>query len=236
MKKNTMMRFASVLLVAVLLTTCVISGTFAKYIESGNYDGSEAKVALWGVDVTVTANGDFTQTYATDLDPAAQDSTPEDIETVVSAGYKTLAPGTEGNLATITITGTPEVAVNVKTEATLTLENWTVGGADYCPIVFTVGTVNYLIGTEADTPTMVYCDDVADLIATVEGALEVDVNYAPNTPLADTNNRTISWAWAFETGADDDAKAANNVKDTALGNANAATIQLDLTTTVTQID
>ena len=38
MKKNTMMRIASVLLVAVLLSTCAISGTFAKY--TSQYTGS----------------------------------------------------------------------------------------------------------------------------------------------------------------------------------------------------
>ena len=38
MKKNVMMRVASALLVAVLLSTCTISGTFAKYVttSSGN--------------------------------------------------------------------------------------------------------------------------------------------------------------------------------------------------------
>ena len=34
MKKNKMMRIASALLVAVILTTCAISGTFAKYVTS----------------------------------------------------------------------------------------------------------------------------------------------------------------------------------------------------------
>lgn len=47
MKKNNVMRIASALLVAVLLTTCAISGTFAKYTTSfsGN---SAARVAKWG--------------------------------------------------------------------------------------------------------------------------------------------------------------------------------------------
>ena len=34
MKKNKMMRLASFLLIAVLLTTSVISGTFAKYVTT----------------------------------------------------------------------------------------------------------------------------------------------------------------------------------------------------------
>ena len=45
MKTNKMMRIASVLLVAVLLTTCVISGTFAKYTTTVSAT-STANVAI----------------------------------------------------------------------------------------------------------------------------------------------------------------------------------------------
>ena len=48
-----MMRVASALLVAVLLSTCAISGTFAKYVTEGS--GSDtARVAKFGVTVTAT--------------------------------------------------------------------------------------------------------------------------------------------------------------------------------------
>lgn len=47
MKKNMMMRIASVLLVAVLLSTCAISGTFAKYTSSAS-GSDKARVAYWG--------------------------------------------------------------------------------------------------------------------------------------------------------------------------------------------
>ena len=49
MKKNRMMRLASILLVCVLLTTSVISGTFAKYTTSQDASDS-ARVAHWGFD------------------------------------------------------------------------------------------------------------------------------------------------------------------------------------------
>ena len=48
MKKNVMMRVASALLVAVLMTTCAISGTFAKYTSSKT-DSDSARVAVWGL-------------------------------------------------------------------------------------------------------------------------------------------------------------------------------------------
>ena len=47
MKKNTFMRVASALLVAVLLTTCAIAGTFAKYTTEVSSEDS-ARVAYWG--------------------------------------------------------------------------------------------------------------------------------------------------------------------------------------------
>ena len=52
MKKNVLMRAASGLLVATMLTTCAISGTFAKYVTQDN-GGDIARVAKWGVVVQV---------------------------------------------------------------------------------------------------------------------------------------------------------------------------------------
>ena len=48
MKTNKIMRVASVLLVAVLLTTCAISGTFAKYTAAASASAT-ARVALWDI-------------------------------------------------------------------------------------------------------------------------------------------------------------------------------------------
>ena len=61
MKTNKMMRLASVLLVAVLLSTCAISGTFAKYVTTKEASDS-ARVAKFGV--TITASGKtFAEAY-----------------------------------------------------------------------------------------------------------------------------------------------------------------------------
>ena len=58
MKKNRMMRLASVLLVCVLLTTSVISGTFAKYTTT-NTASDEARVAYWGFDAAANITFDL---------------------------------------------------------------------------------------------------------------------------------------------------------------------------------
>ncbi len=49
--KNKMMRIASILMVAVLLTVCAVSSTFAKYVTSVNV-GDAARVAKWGIVIT----------------------------------------------------------------------------------------------------------------------------------------------------------------------------------------
>ena len=227
MKKNRMMRVASALMVAVLLSTCAISGTFAKYITEKESTDT-ARVAKFGVDLAVTVDGAFATEY--DADTTATDKLGVAIaKTVVASSTDSdnlVAPGTKGDLmASATIAGTPEVAVNVKQEATLVLTGWEVNGTYYCPLVITVdGTKFY---------GMDYTS-AAEFIAAVEAALDSDVNYAPNTDL--TESHSVTWAWAFE---GTDGKQTDEL-DTALGNYAAKTGDIEISFTykviVTQID
>ena len=226
MKKNKALRLASVLMMACLLTTCVISGTFAKYVTSK--EGSDtAYVAKWGV--TITPNAEFASEYATD-DASV-------VGTIANSVIKTdgnvVAPGTEGEMMSIDLAGTPEVAVAVTYDAELTLANWTVDGTYYCPIVIKVGDVSFE-GTSYSSA------------AAFEDAVEKEIednykgNYAPGTNLdtdASVKKPAITWSWAFRTGTSDAEKTANDEKDTKLGDAaTAATITLSIRTTLTQID
>lgn len=227
MMKNKMMRIASVLLVAVLLSTCAISGTFAKYVTSKESTDT-ARVAKFGVDLAVTVDGAFATEY--DADTTANDEHGIAIaKTVVAAADdqdNLVAPGTKGDLmASATIDGTPEVAVNVKQEATLVLTGWEVEGTYYCPLVITVD------GTEFYGMSYTSAEE---FIAAVEAALDSDVNYEPNTDLAESHS--VTWEWAFE---GTDGKQTNE-KDTALGNYAAKTGDIEISftykVTVTQID
>lgn len=221
MKKNTMMRIASVLLVVVLLTTSVISGTFAKYVTSGTGSDS-ARVAKFGV--AITANG---ETFAKEYD--THDAGYGAITKSVVSTDKVVAPGTSGNMGSMTLAGTPEVAVKVNYVADLAIsDNWKVEGAFYCPIKINVE------GTVVDGATF---DNKADFEAAVEALINGwTKSYAPGVDLSTTgtDSVSVSWEWPFSI---DDAKDA---KDTWLGNqaaaGNAATIALTITTTVTQID
>ncbi len=208
MKKNRIFRVAAFLLIAVMITTCTISGTFAKYVTSDTADDT-ARVAKWGVEVVVTGDDAFGAKY--------NDAIVADGTKVVSANGtdKVLAPGTNGTLTTIEISGSPEVMVNVACNVTLTLSNWTasyingegenVNGEDKCPVVFVVTvdgaqTTFKIDGTNTDS---------AKLAAAVEKAIEDAINrnnVSANTPLA--KNVSVTWAWAID---------GNDEYDTALG-------------------
>lgn len=223
MKKNTMMRFASVLLVAVLLTTCVISGTFAKYTVAQTGTDT-AQVAKWGV--AITANG---ATFAGMYVDAEHTGDAADAAVVASGSYKLVAPGTEGDMVAMEISGSPEVDVKVTYASTLTLT----GFDAYCPIEITVGATTYKVGTGEAPAGYQYVDDVTALKGAVEAAINgYTAFYEANTDLSGATTPVVSWAWAFN--GNDDAQ------DTVLGDAaaagNAATIELSVITTVSQED
>lgn len=234
-KKNVLMRSAGLLLVLVLVTSCFVGSTFAKYTV-GDKGTATARVAKFGV--AVTASGDmFAKTYATDDQSAGA------IANSVASTENVVAPGTkkEGFVAA-TITGTPEVAVRVSYKldaADLVIDGWNLAdGSFYCPLVFRIKAAdggNTVISGTGFTKV----NEMKAALVNAVAAYTKD--YAPGTDLSDQNadTLTISWEWPFETGADAE-KPANNVKDTYLGDqaaaGNAAKIQLTLATTVTQID
>ena len=227
MKKNTMMRVASALLVAVLLSTCAISGTFAKYVTAKEAVDT-ARVAKWGVTINVDNYSVFTNKYTKD-DTTATFTGDYSVES--KAGDDVLAPGTSGTFAGIAITGTPEVAVEVAVEAKSVdvSSNWTVGTEFYCPITIKVGSTT-VSGLDYASET-----EFEGAIATALAAQTAQ--YKPNTDLSTVNaNLDISWAWAFEGAA---GGKQTDVKDTALGdkavNENL-TISIVAEVSVTQID
>ena len=233
-KKNWALRTAGIMLVLVLATSCFVGGTFAKYVTSGN-GADSARVAKFGVEVT----GDPTL-FSTQYEKHDNTFIAEANTVVSSNTDKLVAPGTNGDMAEFTVTGTPEVAVRVAyTVNNFKLENWytdDAGNDEYCPLVFTVNTKEYKIGgTDLDGAAIT---TIAELETAVTKAIEATTNdYPANTSLsAAGNNLNVSWKWDFSTSAD------NDVKDTALGDkaakdvANAGSVALGVAVTVTQID
>lgn len=262
MKKNVMMRLASFLLVAVLISTSAISGTYAKYVTKA--EGKEAaRVAKWGVQVGVEGFSDknddglFLTSYA-------KDSTTS-IDTTVIAKQKVIAPGTKNTEGiTFTLTGTPEVAVKVDVVVKSSTgdkavdvvlpegtgyTDWTesVDGkysktfdneADYHPVKFTLCDKGNMGTPIIDKGTL----------ADVETKLEsLSKEYAPGTDLGKVlkNNYSgvyvLTWEWDF----DNKGAGTYDKQDTLLGNiaagldtATVASVNLDLevSITATQID
>lgn len=242
MKKNKMMRIASVLLVAALISTCAISGTFAKYVTSGEATDT-ARVAAFGVVVTGSSSM-FSTEYEAD-DEAFTEST---LSVKSSTSKALVAPGTEGEMASFTLSGKPEVAVRVTyaiTDFDLS-DDWTVvvdeAGTEafYCPLCFTIGT------TEVWGLDYASEDDLKAAI--LAAAVTTTRDFAPLADLsANTDKVAVSWKWEFE-GAESDHTALYILQtddfDTQLGNKMAApgtsddTLSISITTTctVTQID
>lgn len=235
-KTGKTMRVAGLLLALVLVTSCFVGGTFAKYV-TGNYGEDNARVAKFGVTVQGTSDM-FDPTYKTD------DTSVTTIANSVAALNGTdnlVAPGTKKeDCLTASVTGTPEVAVDVKYVAAMNLTGkWQSDdeGTFYCPLIIKVN------GVEIKGINYTSKDQFVEAVQ--NEISKHSAQYAPNTNLTDeTNDKlAISWEWPFEQGANNTEKAQNDVKDTYLGNlaANAAEndmpeIHLGLALTVTQID
>lgn len=238
-KKNRTLRAAVLMLALVLITSCFVGGTFAKYVTSGEA-GDNARVAKWGVSITAHDTGDV---FAKEYDAiAGQDNT------VIAGGeYKVIAPGTKkDNAALVTLSGKPEVSVQVTYNAehfSLT-GNW-IGDENntfYCPLIIKVtGKVGDAVKTE--TINCVEKTSAAEVETAVKNAVAAcSATYGPNTDLSTVagDGLKISWEWPFEGTAN---QGQTDAKDTYLGNQAATATGLDIpsihipvTATVTQID
>ena len=231
MKKNVMMRVASIMLVLVLMSSSVISGTFAKYVTSADSEDT-ARVAKWGVVATVTGNAFDYQYETTDT------SYTNTAYTVVADDGKTnvVAPGTNGTFGGVALTGSPEVAVRVSYEGTVVkIQNWDLASGFYCPLRFNIN------GTEING---IDYDNATDLENAILNAIKKGANdYAPNTDLStiDDLNGEYTWAWPFDETSANFIAGQTDGKDTELGNWSAKgkaqpIISIEVKCTVTQID
>ena len=147
MKKNKAMRSASVLLVATLLTTSVISGTLAKYTTQDAAKDT-ARVAKWGVELQAIGNlyGDtYKDLIVTENDTNATVQSVDRTADVV-------APGTQNAEGfTFSLKGKPEVDGTITT--TITSQN----------IFLKAGTYGIMIPVDEDVVTAGNFDEIRDL-------------------------------------------------------------------------
>ena len=217
------MRAASGLLVAVLLTTCVISGTFAKYItKSEGFD--TARVARWGfTDTSITFNDLFKTEY----------------DQNVKGEQDVIAPGTT-NSAKFRFDYTktqsaPEVAYTFKVD--------TDGSTCDTNIKNNKNIVWSLDGTEYTTDDQgTSWEKMIAAIKNLSGDNSGTKTYeAGKLPTGFENNseHTVKWQWKFDDNSDTKENFDNeqNKEDTGMGNADTlGNVTLKITITATQID
>ncbi|MGO5277005.1 hypothetical protein ACTQ07_10740 [Holdemanella porci] len=219
-----MMRAASALMVATLLTTSVISGTFAKYTTKA-VGNDQARVATWGFTQTTIEFSDlFKNVY----------------DTTVGSTADVIAPGTTGR-DTFSFTyagqeGAPEVAY--------TFEVSTEGSACAANIMN-----NPNILWKLDDGKWGTWDQLITAIEALDGNIAENDSqpanyYAPGTlPTAfnqkGANEHTVEWKWVFDENASNRETATqnNDAGDTAMGNERIlGHVNLLITITATQID
>lgn len=252
MKKNKMMRIASFLLVAVLMSTCAISGTFAKYVTADTATDT-ARVAKWGMTIDLNNDNNNKGLFDVAYGTTVVSGTTPDQDNVV-------APGTSAS-DKFTVNGTPETAYKVTFGFTKASEVFLKAGTyaytnlperatidstnDYKPIKWNVKltTSGAVSGTGALTTATE--GNAYDNMDALKQAIEATtITFAtPNT--ACDVVITITWTWAFE-GQDDNADtvlgdlAAGNTDLVMAGIVDGVNYELDveysLTITATQID
>ncbi len=231
MKKNKVMRFASVVLVMTLLSTCMVGGTFAKYTTEVSSEDS-ARVARWGFG---SASIDLA-----DLFKAAYDGT--DGVTVDSAGDPgddVIAPGTFGydHFNFVYAAGGGVTAPEVDYTFTVSTLNSDIAsdikGNANIQWALVDGNVTSLTADSTEWGTW---DQLIAEIEALDGTAgdtgtKVEANNLPAKFASSGAGYTVFWQWKYSTDASADAV------DTAMGNAaTQSPVKLKITITATQID
>lgn len=244
MKKNKSMRLAGGLMIATMLSTSIVSGTYAKYVTSDNAEDS-ARVAKFGV--TVTASGSlFDKTYMSvgggNTPGGTTADTGDTTLTVESSNNENLvAPGTKNTEGiTFVIAGTPEVDVrldvvvddaddtndrNVVKEIFLkegTYPDMTTGKADdtfdntadYYPVKFTLTQDTGTVATLVNGGTLAQVETALE--ALTKDSIDANTNLA-----GEIGTLNLTWEWDF----DANGAGTYDKQDTLLGDL-AANIPL----------
>lgn len=233
MRKNRTMRVSAVLLTLVMITSCFVGGTFAKYTTSSTGSDS-ARVAYWGFDAN--AEIDIAM-FATEYDDSVLSSNEDNVVAPGTSKTTTFAfgytpKGDTVNALTAGAIAAPEVDYTFVVNPTIT--------GDYDALDANPNFKWTLQAPDADDATEY--DTVAELLAAVKalsgddsGTKVYEAGTLPTTFSAADEVYTIGWTWAYETAGS--GMAAQDVTDTAMGNAqDLDDVTFTITISATQID
>lgn len=215
MKKNRMMRLASILLVCVLMTTSVISGTFAKYTTSVESQDS-ARVANWGFERTnsMDITGLFSKAYNESVNAVVDVIAPG---TTGSATFGFAYDETNGNAPEVDYTFVVDTAGSTCADSIKNNPNilWKLDQTEYVP-----------------TNEKTSWDQLLDAINAMDGNKDqYDAGELPENFGTTDTMHTISWRWIFSN------SEANDTTDTGMGNADElAEVKIVISITATQVD
>ena len=237
MMKNKMMRAASILLVAVLLSTCAISGTFAKYVTTASGTDT-ARVAKWGITMTNDSSDTFVAKYDSENSFTVHGQNVSTTTTDVDV----VAPGTTSTV-TYSVSGAPETAYQITFKAE-DIQEVFLGAGTYTYTA--TGDASYVDMTQTVT-TAYYPIRYEYIIETTNGTVKKGNTDFSATGTNQTNNKTqyqsanafttltaaldeletikisfdaneacdvdvkLTWTWAFEN--TDDSTADNHIVD-----------------------
>lgn len=230
-KSNKILRFASFILMFTLVSTCLLSGTLAKYVSSFGGNDS-ARVAKWDFNATNLGTG-TTQTI--NIFNTAYGTTVQSAD-----GTKIVAPGTTSSFD-LQFTGKSEV--ESKITFGITEEN----NGTRIPLIYKINGKYYsnyytagnhylrLNETSSSVQTIAIEGNLVSMQTDMNAGITVPVN-----TLYSSRNTSIEWYWAFEEYNDAAGTTLTTSKDqydTNLGIASPAdTVKLTITATATQVD
>ena len=225
MRKNKMMRAASGLLVAVLLSTCAISGTFAKYTTTVS-SSDKARVAKWGFkETSIDLTGLFSDAY---VNEKATYGATENKVNAANAGDDLIAPGTTGSASFSFIYGgdttvnVPEVAYKFKVDTT---------GSSCDAKIQSNTNIKWKLDNGNWGTWQELTAAIESLAGDASGEKEYNPGELPDEFGTSNPSHIITWKWIFNTNDTADGT------DTAMGNAaELAKVTLKITVTATQID
>ena len=229
MKKNRAMRVAAMLLVLVMMTSCFVGGTFAKYTTSTTGTDS-ARVAYWGFKEEGTVTLDmFDGNYKNTADETTVNSATTD---------NVIAPGTEKEAefgfaytANDTIAA-PEVDYSITVTATGKIDDAIKNNPN----------IKWYLDGKLATAEGETTGSWDALLTAIEALGQTTVE-AGNLPTNFSQDQThkVKWVWEFETAdnadTDADEMAAQDKIDTEMGNKTTLDeVEITITITATQID
>lgn len=210
MKKNKTMRVASLLLALVLVTTCFVGATFAKYVSEASAEDAVV-VAKWSFkvnneEIAVTGSAPELDFNLFETIKDSNGSTEADVK----AGL--IAPGTSGSFS-FDVENSSEVTANYTIAFKQTQANMPTGYTAPIKFYSDAAFQNEIQATEG-----VYTLQGGELTSGTSAAAQ-----------------TVYWQWAYSTGADADAIDTAIGIAAQTGSA-VPSITINTTVTATQVD